>query len=541
MPRALWLLFGLQIKGWLRYARRNFSSVRGVLFFLVGLLFFGMCIVSLIFNPSTGNRPNPQNLDRFGPLALLAMCLVNFFLATGERVISFRPAEIDFLFPGPFTRRQLLMYKVVGILATTLIQSLFFQFFLRTWGNRFLATFLGSLLLLLFFQFLTLALTMLAAVVGATAYSRGRRAVLVLLVGALAVVGYQVFLSEGDVNAALNKIEESPVWQAVRTPLSWFVLAFRAEHIWPDLVRYASLALLIDLALVAVLFALDAQYLEASAAASERHYRRLESMRSGQGLLAARSRSGRARFSLPMFPRLAGIGPTLWRQWLMVLRSYLLVFLVLGLGAAGLSPVIVSMQEGAGSKHMVITATAVLVGFPIMLTPSILCDFRGDLDRMEVLKALPIRPTWLVVGQLLSPSLVVLLVQAIVAAAAMVLFGRFEPLLAAVPLLGLPVNFVIFGIENMLFLFFPMRMVATSPGDFQTSGRHMLNFFAKFLCFTPVGIVASLAAVVTGLATDSVPAGLAAAWFTVLASGIAIVPLVVTGFKRFDVATDTPI
>jgi hypothetical protein len=540
MPRALWLLFGLQIKGWLRYAKRNVSSVRGALFLLVGLFFFGLCFVSMVFNSSSGSRPKPENLDRFGPLMLLAMCLVNFFLATGERVISFRPAEIDFLFPGPFTRRQLLMYKVVGIVAAGVFQCLFLQPFLHTWGSLFLATFLGSVLLLLFFQFLTLAFTMLAAVVGARAYSRGRRAVLVLLVAASAAVSYQIFLSDGDLAAALVQVEDSAVWQVIRAPLSWFVLAFRADQIWPDFVQYAALALLVDLLVVAVLFALDAQYLEASAAASERQYRRLQSMRSGQGVLAAPSRSGRPRFSLPMIARLGGIGPTLWRQWLMVLRSYLLVFLVLVLGTAGLIPVIVSMQEGMGTKHMVVTATALLVCSPIMLTPSILCDFRGDLDRIEVLKSLPIRPNWLVVGQLLAPSLVVLVVQAIVAAAAMVLFGRFEPLLAAVPLFALPVNFVIFGIENMLFLFFPMRMVASSPGDFQTSGRHMLTFFAKFLCLTPIIIVGSLAALVTGLATESMPAALAAAWFVVLACGIAIVPLVVLAFKRFDVATDTP-
>jgi len=538
MPRALWLLIGLQIRGWLRYARRSVSTLRGVLLLLIGLFFFGSWIASIIFSPSN-NRPNPEILDRFGPLGLLAMCLVNFFLATGERVFSFRAAEVDFLFPGPFTRRQLLMYKVIGIVAATLFQCLFFLLFLHKWGGLLLATFLGSFLLLLFFQFLTLALTMLASTIGARAYSRGRRLVLVLLLVVLAAVVSQGLLS-GDLQAILARMEDSTAWQVIRTPLSWFVKAFRAEQLWPDFVKYGSLALLVDLVLVCVVLTLDAQYLEASAAASERLYQRMQRLRSGQGILAASSSSGRARFSIPMPARLGGIGTMIWRQWLMVLRSYLLIFLALGLGVAGLAPLVVSIKEGVQSAAMVYTTTGMLIGFPIMLTPTVLCDFRGDVDRMEVLKSLPIRPTWLAVGQLLAPSLVVVAVQALVAAVAMVVIGRFEPIIAAVPLLALPVNFVVFGVDNLLFLLFPMRMVATSPGDFQTSGRYMLVFVAKFLCLGPIVLAALLVGLLLGLLTNNVAAGLAGAWIVVLCSGVAVVPLVVFAFKRFDVATDTP-
>jgi hypothetical protein len=540
MPRALWLLIGLQIRGWLRYATRNVSSVRGVLVLLLGLFVFGGMIASMLFNASTGNRPDPAKLERFGPLGLLVMCLVNFFLSTGERVFSFRPAEVDFLFPGPFTRRQLLMYKVVGIVTATIFQCLFFVLFLHTWGGLLLATFVGAVLLMLFFQFLTLTLTMLASTVGARAYSRGRRIVLVVLLLVLAAVGFQVLHTGDDPQVTLTRLEDSAPWQVIRTPLSWFVKAFRAEQLWPEFVQYGALALLVDLSLVGVLFALDAQYLEASAAASERHYQRLQRLRSGQGVLAASSFSGKARFSIPMLPRLGGVGPTVWRQLLMALRSYVLIFLVFGLGLAGLIPLVISSKEGVQSSHIVATTAAMLVAFPFLLTPTVLCDFRGDVDRMEVLKALPIRPAWLALGQLLAPSLVVAVVQAAVAVVGMVILGQFEPLLAAVPFFALPVNFVFFGIENLLYLLFPMRMVATSPGDFQTSGRYMLIFFAKFLCLGPVILAALLAALIMALITDSLAAALATAWVVILTCGSALVPLVVLAFKRFDVATDTP-
>jgi hypothetical protein len=353
-------------------------------------------------------------------------------------------------------------------------------------------------------------------------------------------VAAQTARSDDDPLVTLAQLEQSPVWQTIRSPLLWFVKAFRAEQLWPDFVQYGALALLVDLILVGILFALDAQYLEASAAASERQYQRLQRLRSGQGVLAASSGSGKARFSLPMPPRLGGIGPVIWRQWLMVSRSFLLIFLVVGLGAMGLTPLLVGSDHALDGSSLVRTTAGMLIGFPVFLTATVLCDFRGDVDRLDLLKTLPIRPEWLAVGQILAPSLIVCCVQAVVAGAAMVVLGRFEPLLAAVPVLAVPVNFVIFAVENLLFLLFPVRMVATSPGDFQTSGRYLLIFFAKFLCLGPIMLAGGLAAALIGLVTESLAAALAGAWIVILGCGIGLVPLVVLAFKRFDVATDTP-
>ena len=540
MHRALWLLLALQFRGWLRFAKRNVSSVRGVIYLIIGLFFFFLWLFSLLFSPSAANRPNPEYVERFAPLGLLAGCLLNLFVSSGERVITFRPAEVDFLFPGPFTRRQLLLYKVAGIVAAALYQALFILIFFYNWGERAFFAYLGMVLLLLFFQFFTLTLTMTASTVGARAYSRGRKIVLAVI--GLAVVAALTLMvrSDGDVMETLARLEHSTAWHVVRAPFAWFVKAFRAETLWPDFVQYGSLALLVDLVLIGVVFALDAQYLEASAAASERQYQRLQRLRSGQGALAGPSGSGKARFSLPMLPRLGGIGPTVWRQLQVVVRSFLPFLLLIGLLGVSLATVLSRSDRSEDSLGVVAMLAGMLIGFPLLMTPAVLCDFRGDVDRMEVLKSLPIRPAWLAVGQLLAPSLVVVAVQALVAAVAMVILGRFEAILAAVPLLAVPVNFVVFGVENLLYLLFPMRMVAVSPGDFQTAGRNMLNYVAKFLCLGPITLFALLVGLPIGLVTQNVAAGLAGAWIAVLGCGIGVVPLVVLAFKRFDVARDTP-
>src|SRR5437764_991375 len=79
----------------------------------------------------------------------------------------------------------------------------------------------------------------------------------------------------------LLELERSEVAQVLLAPFRWFVNAFTSERLWPDLARWAALGLLVNLCLLAVVFALDAHYLETSAAASERAYTRLQQLRRG--------------------------------------------------------------------------------------------------------------------------------------------------------------------------------------------------------------------------------------------------------------------
>src|SRR5262249_11754461 len=149
--------------------------------------------------------------------------------------------------------------------------------------------------------------------------------------------------------------------------------------------------------------------------------------------LAAAPGTGRARFTLPMPPRLGGVGPVVWRQLLVVSRSFLPLLLLLALGGVSIS-IALATRHGDEGESLARMLAGMLVGFPVFLTPTVLCDFRGDVDRMEILKSMPIRSAYLAVGQLLAPTLVVTVVQAIVVAALPVILGRFEPLLVAVPL-----------------------------------------------------------------------------------------------------------
>jgi hypothetical protein len=188
-----------------------------------------------------------------------------------------------------------------------------------------------------------------------------------------------------------------------------------------------------------------------------------------------------------------------------------------------------------------------------MLTALVPFDFRGDVDRLATLKALPI-PAWrLTIGQLLTPSLILSFLQWLVLACLLVIAlvggagsdGEGERLgtvvlMLVAALFVFPFNFLLFGLENLLFLLLPVRIMATTPGDFQAVGRNVLFFFGKGLGIVLVAGMAILVGLVVGLVSHSAILAVAAAWLVVAGSGAALVPVVAVAFTHFDVGRDTP-
>jgi hypothetical protein len=184
---------------------------------------------------------------------------------------------------------------------------------------------------------------------------------------------------------------------------------------------------------------------------------------------------------------------------------------------------------------------AVLVMLTTFLTMLVPFDFRGDLDRLAFLKTLPVPAVRLALGQVLTPVLVMTVIHCLILAAVLPFAPHSALELAVLAAYSPPFNFLLFALENLLFLLFPTRQLASpTPGDFQALGRNFLFFFVKM-----VGLVVTLTpAMVVGVLawslTRSLPAALAAAWPVVVLAGAALVPLVALAFHFFDVGRDTP-
>src|SRR5260221_196082 len=121
MPRALWLLFRLRFVGFFRRIGRAFHTTKGALLSIITLLLLSTWLMSICggmaFSGDATDNAGPDTLakvERFAPFALLAYCALVVTTSTGAAPIAFTPAEIQLLFSAPFTRRQLLTYKLIN-------------------------------------------------------------------------------------------------------------------------------------------------------------------------------------------------------------------------------------------------------------------------------------------------------------------------------------------------------------------------------------------------------------------------------------------
>jgi ABC-2 type transport system permease protein len=558
LPRALWLLLGLQTRAWLRSAGRSLRTVKGALLALLGLLVFLPWMLSLVLAPATTAGMSAEVVRTWGPGWLLLYCVVNVLLSSGERALYFNPAEVQFLFPAPFSRRQILAYKLYSTLILAWPSALILSMVLRIHAHSWIATLVATLLGLGFLQLFGTALNLLAVGMGKRFYTWGQRAVLVMVVllGALllAPLGHTLL---ADPTGSARQAVQSTVWRVATAPLRPLVETFLAERVWPDLLGWAMLALAIDAALLGIVFALDANYLEATAASSARLYARLQRLRgvavrdTGKEPGEALSGPPRKRWSLPMPPGLGGIGPMFWRQLVTAFRqptnvvvlTLLFVFLRIGL-------IFIRQEQSASANDLVILTAIFMVFMTPFLTTLLPFDFRADLDRMALLKTLPL-PAWrLSVGQLLAPVLLMTLLHWLALASVAIVF-LFEPagndfsrsllILAGLAALVVPFNFLLFAVDNLLFLLFPTRLISSSPGDLQAVGRNLLLYLIRVVVLLVVFTVASTLGMVTWMLSDgNIAAAVVTGWLVLCIAAISIVPVVALAFDGFDVPSDTP-
>ena len=236
MNRALWLLLGLQMRGWLRSLTRRLGTVRGAVMALVGLAAFVLWLTSVFLLKRSPKYTSSEILE-YGPAVLLIYCLFNVLSNTTERGVYFSPGEVNFLFPAPFGRRELLAYKIAVSFIFTLPSALFMTFVFQIYAHSFLAAFVGILLVLQFMQLFAMALNLAASAVETRLFTVGRRAAAAAAVVLAAAIAWQVGLApgQGDVEQWLRKAIHTDVWQAVSTPLRYFFEAFLSENLWPDL------------------------------------------------------------------------------------------------------------------------------------------------------------------------------------------------------------------------------------------------------------------------------------------------------------------
>jgi hypothetical protein len=540
MHRALWKLLRLRAQGGVRRIYRNAKTPRGAALTALGALAFILWMAQILLTGRAEFNIAPEHILQWAPLGLFLICIIQLLVASGERGIVFSPAEINFLFAGPFKRREILLYKIVGGLGGCMVMSAFFSLFGRRVFEHWFPAYLGIFLTVLFMYLFATALGVAGQLLAAKAYTHFRKgAIAVILIAAgIYLYGRVVAIETIDVLAAGEAITTSPAYLILLAPFQIFVRVMLAETGSVPFALWSVAGIGINAAVVLAIIGIDRNFMEASLVSSKKTYERLQRFQRGGSLNVSRSRTARLR--IPMLPRLGGAGTIARKQLIGAVRC-----------------------PGAWMVGVLVPATGLILGFTLgdflgnddglgmgfligmslyatfMLSTMIRFDFRSELETMERLKSLPLPASAVAVGELAVPILISTSIQLALCAPYALYQGEWL-LLAALVAFAPPLNALMFAIENFFFVLYPMKRHVGHLGDPQFVGRQILLLLTKFsalsLCLGVVGGVGFLTNYLLGILVLT----MGVAWVILTFFAALSFPCVAWAFSRFDPSIHTP-
>jgi len=540
MDAALLRLLAMRMRGGLRLRLMQVVSLRGALFFLA----LGGIILLLI---ATG-EPVPKarmfgvadldseamrvQIDTYMPLGLLGMTLLTVLLSTGPS-FHFSPTEVNFLFVGPFSRRDLIVYKFIAYAAGAGLSAALISPFAQAQTGSVLSAFTATFLTLLFVQLNSAAAGMAWQAFEGNGLARIKwPATAMFFAIAVAAMIHAWAAPDRTVFDLLSDVRHSWIGTVILIPYIVFAELFLAKINSSHMAFWAAIAVLINGALLWAVVMLDGRTSERSLGENTRLSDRWERMKQGGSFWATERIEVR---SIRNVPTLGGLGPIAWRQAIKAVRNSSKVIAVFIVGAAGAGPLASAVGIPLTDDRALLT---IFFFFGFMLPRTLICDFRGDLSRMETYKTLPIAPWRICTGQLVVQVLLAYVVALTMIVSALIFDDRVvAPVALALAVFAFPLTLLIYAVENTIFLLFPAKLVPMGRADFEFLGRSLIEFMAKMAII----LLAVSAAFGVGaftfmtLRTTLVLPGMAS-WLTLtLIGGLATIAMQYA-FRRFVVA-----
>ena len=538
MDPALSQLLILRLRGGLRQRLYQLASVRGLLFSLVfgGIIWFLIASnsssgTSLLGSSALDQQALSEQILTFMPLSMLGLSLLTVALATGP-TFHFSPNEINFLFTGPFRRRDLIVYKFGAYVAGVTLSSVFVTLVAQPLTGSALSVFIATLLTLVFVQLNSAVIGMAGHALDGTRYASIRRPAAALL-GALgaATVLYAWATPDLGIFDLLTEFRHSWTGTIILIPYIVFAELFVAQSA-SHLALWALAAVVINAALLRAVIVLDAHTTDRSLAENARLSSRWERIKQGGSFWATQRTEVR---SIRRAPIAGGLGPIACRQVLNTLRnSFKLIIVFAGL-AASIVPVSLAFGVPVTEPQ---TMMIIYVFIAFILPRNLICDFRGDLSRMEIYKTLPISPWRICAGQLVVQVLLAYVIALTIILSALVFEDRVTAQVALVlAAFALPLTLLIYAVENTVHLLFPTKLVAMGRADFEFLGRSIVEFIAKTVFILTAVVASGAVGLVTFrmMETTLVLPGLAS-WLTLMLIGLLTLIALQYAFRRFAVA-----
>lgn len=410
-----------------------------------------------------------------------------------ESPFDWIPSERDILLAMPLRPRDLVAYQLASVTVTTILKAGLFTLLLLPDLRCVPLGLAGLVLAMMTLEVLRMAIDIATWGMGRLAFQAYRATVLAVLVAAgIAMVAVlmrdevlseRIHLGEGfrqrllEVLVQLNASVFSYVALPFR-PLIDLIMAddLSAANVW---IAAGALATVSGLALAVI-----GLYATTARCVVQRERRIYQANAAGRdaGLTlnsVESPLSAECKRPLPHIPRWGGAGALAWRQLVGARRHWgSLLTAMIAPAVLAFVPCFVLVDS-----HMAFLATTgALAFYTFLLLPTALrFDFRRDLDRLATLKGLPITPAAAAIGQTLAPVLIATLFQSGVLTVASV--ARSVPphhVLMAL-LLIIPLNVLVFALDNFIYLLYPYRMQQEGLEIFL---RTMLTFTGKGLLFT---------------------------------------------------------
>jgi hypothetical protein len=460
------------------------------------------------------------------------MTLLTVLLSTGPS-FHFSPTEVNLLFVGPFSRRDLILYKFIAYATGAALSAALSAPFAQSQTGSILSAFIAAFLTLLFVQLNSAAVGMAWQAFEGNRLARLKWPVTaVVCVFALAAMIYAWTAPDHSISGLLSDLRHSWIGSIVLIPFIVFAELFLARAHFPQLALWATIAILINFALLWAVIKLDGRTSEFSLRENTRLSDRWDRMKQGGSFWATERSEVR---SIRNAPTLGGLGPIAWRQAIKAVRNSSKLIVIFIVGAACAGPL--SSMAGisiTGDRGLVM----IFVFFGFILPRTLICDFRGDLSRMETYKTLPIAPWRISMGQLVVQVLLSYAVALTMIVSLLFFEDRITPPVAlALAVFSLPLTLLIYAVENTIFLLFPAKLVPMGRADFEFLGRALVEFIVKTIIILFAVSMAVGVGVFTFmmLRTTLVLPGLATWLSLTLIGGLATI-VMQYAFRRFVVA-----
>ena len=431
----------------------------------------------------------------FAKETLRIICTMIFVMSVANGLVQqgprFAPADVDFLFPAPFSPRHLLVWRLLHFWPIAALSTLFLAFMLGARFERPGRFLVGMFLLQLTAMHLQMLIAVLLTLAGDALAKRlrgiGRVVAVLALLGAM--LYFVIAVSEqGGISPALSNFTELPVARYILFPVADCVDFVFGET--PRMTLFALARLLLGaVGTLGLLMLPDVDFREDSVATTARIAR----------LLAARRRTGapieiaegtRARAALPATRALfRASGAIVWKNLLLLVRSWKSVTPSLVVGLLLVLPIILATRNA--SLEPIGFAMIPIVMVTLFWSNSLGFDLRRETDRLDQLRALPLSASAIVFAELLVPwALGVSLQEGLVAVISFTGHGDRRGL--GVLALFLPLlTFLAVVIDNLAIFVFQARTPGASRGALaSTSPAQMLRLFAWFFAVIPGPLLA---------------------------------------------------